>query len=307
MTAHDPTGRSLLATLSDELADAVETAAASVVTVYARQRMPGSGIAWTNDGLIVTASHVVERDEDITVGLPDGRTVPATLAGRDHGTDIALLSTGLGDLDPARRSAVEPRVGHLALAVGRPGASGAMASFGAITNVGGEWRTPRGGTVEGYLRADAAMLPGFSGGPLVDGEGAVIGINSSTLGRGGGLTIPCAAIDTVVEALRAHGRVRRGYLGVGTQQVRIPQAQVDAHRLADPHGLMIVQLENGSPAERGGLFLGDVIVAVDGDSVVTIDALQAHLDGGRIGKVSTVRVLRGGEATDVPVTIGDRQ
>jgi len=306
MTTPETASRSLLATLSDELADAVEAAGASVVTVYARQRMPGSGIVWTNDGLIVTASHVVERDEDITVGLPDGRTVPAKLAGRDAGTDLALLSTGLGDLEPARRSATEPRVGHLALAIGRPGPSGAMASFGAVTNVGGEWRTPRGATVEGFLRADAAMLPGFSGGPLVDGEGAVIGINSSTLGRGGGLTIPNDAIDTIVEALLAHGRVRRGYLGVGTQQVQIPQAQVDAHRLADPRGLLIVQLENGSPAERGRLFLGDVIVAVDGDPVVTIDALQAHLDGGRIGKVSTVRVLRGGEVREVPVTIGDR-
>lgn len=297
---------SIVASLSDELANAVERAAAGVVTVNARRRMPGSGIVWGADGLVVTANHVVERDEEITVALADGRTVPATLAGRDPGTDLALLRAQAGGLEPVARSGVAPRVGHLALAVGRPGPSGPMASFGAITTVGGAWRTPTGATVDGYVRADVAMLPGFSGGPLVDGEGGAIGLNSSTLGRGGGLTVPNGAIDAVVAALLSDGRIRRGYLGIGTQQVRLPDGQANALGLESPVALLIVQVEPGSPADRDGLFLGDAIVAIDGASVTSVEGLQDALAGEKVGQGAAVRVIRGGEPRDVTVTIGER-
>ena len=296
----------MLAALSDELANAVTAAAAGVVTVNARRRMPATGIVWDGAGLVVTASHVVERDEEITLDLPDGRTVDARLAGRDPGTDLALLRTDAGSLEPAPRSGNEPRVGHLALAIGRPGPSGPMASFGAITTVGGPWRTPSGATVEGYLRADVAMLPGFSGGPLVDGAGGVIGLNSSTLGRGGGLTIPNGAIDTVIAALEAHGRVRRGYLGIGTQGVRLPEALVAAHALPEARALMITSVEGGSPAELGGLLLGDVIVAVNGSPVNEVEQLQDHLAGDTVGRALTLRLVRGGEPRELSVTVGER-
>lgn len=297
---------SIIAALSNELADAVERAAAGVVTVNARRRMPASGIVWGADGLVVTANHVVERDDDITVSLPDGRTVPATLAGRDAGTDLALLRAQASDLEPAPRSGVAPRVGHLALAIGRPGPSGPMASFGAITTVGGAWRTSSGATVDGYVRADVAMLPGFSGGPLVDGEGGTIGLNSSTLGRGGGLTVPNGAIDAIAASLLSHGRVRRGYLGIGTQQVRLPDGQVSAFGLASPTALLVVQVEQGSPAERDGLFLGDVIVAIDGKATTSVEELQDALGGEKVGQGAAVRVIRGGEPRDVTVTVGER-
>jgi S1-C subfamily serine protease len=297
---------SVLGALSDELATAVTTAASGVVTVNARRRLPATGILWDGGGLVVTANHVVERDEEITLGLADGRTVDAHLVGRDPGTDLALLRTDAGDLEAAPRSGVEPRVGHLALAIGRPGPSGPMASFGAITTVGGPWRTPSGATVEGYLRADVAMLPGFSGGPLVDGAGGVIGLNSSTLGRGGGLTIPNGAIDTVIAALQAHGRVRRGYLGVATQGVRLPEALVAALGLPEPRGLMITSVEGGSPAEQGGLLLGDVIVAVEGAPVTDVEQLQDHLAGDTVGRALSFRLVRGGEPRELGVTVGER-
>lgn len=307
VATHNGTGTgSALAALSEELANAVETAAAAAVTVNARRRLPATGIVWGGAGLVVTANHVVERDEEITLGLADGRTIEATLVGRDPGTDLALLKTTAGDLQPAARSGQTPRVGHLALAIGRPGPSGPMASFGAISTVGGPWRTPSGATIEGYLRADVAMLPGFSGGPLVDGAGGVLGLNSSTLGRGGGLTLPNGAIDAVVAALQSHGKVRRGYLGIGTQGVTLPEALVSAHGLAGGRALMITGIEAGSPAEQGGLLLGDVLVAVDGAPIAEVEQLQDKLAGDTVGRAIAIKLVRGGEPREVSVTVGER-
>jgi S1-C subfamily serine protease len=215
---------SLLAGVSSELADAVERAGAGVVTVDARRRHPATGIVWSADGLIATANHVVERDEEIQVGLPDGRTAEAALVGRDPGSDLAVLRVGATDLSPLERSEGEPRVGHLTLAIGRPGPSGPMASLGVITAVGGPLRFRGGGSLERYVRADVAMLPGFSGGPLVDSAGRLIGLNSSSLGRSGQLTVLAESIDATVATLLQHGRVRRGYLGVGAQGVQLPDA-----------------------------------------------------------------------------------
>lgn len=297
---------SMLSSLSDELANAVETAAVGVVTVNARRRMPATGIVWNGDGLVVTANHIVERDEDLTLGLADGRTMAAKIVGRDPGTDLALLQSDAGSLEAAPRSALEPRVGNLALALGRPGPSGPMASFGAITTVGGPWRTPTGATVEGYLRADVAMLPGFSGGPLIDGAGGVIGLNSSTLGRGGGLTIPNGAIESVIAALQTHGRVRRGFLGIGTQGVTLPDALITAHKLSGSHALLITTVESGSPAESGGLMLGDVILAVEGAPIQDVEQLQDHLAGDTVGRAITLRLVRGGEPRELSVTVGER-
>lgn len=297
----------VLGRLSDELADAVDRAGAGTVTVYGRQRMPATGIIWSEDGLIVTANHVVEQNEDIKVGLPDGRTVPATLVGRDGGSDIALLKTDVTDLTPPARSDLEVRPGNLVLAVGRPGPSGPMASFGVVSTVGGSWRSHRGGTVEGYIRADVAMLPGFSGGPLVDVEGRVLGLNSSTLGRGGGMTIPTNAIDAIVNGLKTHGKVRRGFLGIGAQAVGINPRLAGELGLAQERGLVVVSIEPDGPAERDGLLLGDVIVAVAGLPVGSVEELQDRLAGDLVGTAVPIRVIRGGALNEVTVTVGERQ
>ncbi len=181
-----------------------------------------------------------------------------------------------------------------------------MASFGAVTTVGGEWRSHRGSRVEGFIRADVAMLPGFSGGPLIDGAGGVLGMNTSSLGRGGGLTVPTAAIDTIVTALQSDGKIRRGYLGVGTQPVRLPETMVNAHGLPNDGGLLLVQVEPASPADQAGLLLGDVMIALDGQPVADIESLQDYLSGSQVDQSIAVRILRGGEPRDVSVTIGER-
>lgn len=298
----------ILERLSDELAAAVERAGAGTVTVNARRRMPASGIVWSADGLIVTANHVVERDEDITVGLPDGRQLPATLVGRDQGSDVALLKVDANGLTALPRAESEAKIGNLTLAVARPGPSGPMASFGVVSTTGGSWRTRHGTTLEGWVRADVAMLPGFSGGPLVDAEGRVIGLNTSLFGRGAGhgITIPAAAVEKTVEALKAHGKVRRGFLGIGAQAVRLPAAQASGLGLSQEQGLLIVSVEPGGPAEQGGLFLGDVIVALNGQPVAEVEELQDRLTGDLVGQPVPIRLLRGGELKDVNVAVGER-
>jgi S1-C subfamily serine protease len=295
---------SMLSDLSQALAETVQTAGAAVVRVEARRRMPASGIVWSADGLIITAHHVVEADEGIRVGLADGETVPAELVGRDHTTDLALLRTQASDLNMPRWLETETgKVGHLVLALGRPGES-VLATMGIISALDGGWRTPAGGMLDRYLQTDVVMYPGFSGGPLVDVDGRVIGLNTSGLLRGVSLTIGVKSMRQIADMLTKHGRVRRGYLGVSAQPVRLPaaiQAEIDREV-----GLLLVSVEPESPAEKGGLILGDVIIGIEDEAVQTLDDLMAGLSGDRIGIATRMTVLRGGVATQVTVEPGER-
>jgi len=214
--------------------------------------------------LIVTAHHVVERDDQISVGLADGRSAAATLVGRDPTTDLAVLQSDEKDLAPATWA--EPdglKVGHLVLALGRPGKT-VQATLGIVSALGGGWRTRGGGQIDRYLQTDVVMYPGFSGGPLVNAAGAVVGINTSALLRGTSLTLLTTTVRRVIEDLVAHGKVRRGYLGVGTQPARLSEGL--AKQLGQETGLLLVSVEPGSPAEQGGLFMGDTIVGFDGQA-----------------------------------------
>lgn len=295
-----------LAQLSDGLAAAVERAARSTVTVAARSRIAATGIVWAADGVVLTCDHVIEREDDITVGLPDGRDVKAALVGRDPGSDLAVLRVDAGSLVPADRvTAGDVRVGHLVLAVGRPSKEGPMASLGVVGAIGGPWRTVSGGQVDGYLRSDTTFYPGFSGGPLVTADGRVAGVNSSRLGRGAGLTIPAPAAETIAAALLSGGRIRRGYLGIGSQQARLPAA-LSAAVGGQATGLLVVMVEPGSPAETAGLLIGDILAAVRGHALTDLDSLQAVLGPDSVGKPTPVTVLRGGERRELSVTVGER-
>jgi len=293
-----------LTALSDALAAAVEAAGPSVVRVEARRRLPASGIVWSADGLIVTAHHVVERDENIRVGLPDGQTVPASLIGRDPSTDLALLRARASGLAPAAWAAAETlRVGHLMLALGRPGQT-VMATLGIVSALKKDWRTPAGGQFDHYLQTDALMYPGFSGGPSVDATGRIIGLNSSALLRGVSLAVPAGTVRRVADALLAHGRIKRGYLGVAAQPVRLAGGL--AAQLGQETGLLLGSVEPGSPAERGGLFMGDTIVALAGHPVRHLDDLLALLSSDRVGQAVPVRIVRGGQVLEVTVVIGEQ-
>jgi S1-C subfamily serine protease len=286
---------------SDSLAAAVEKAAQAVVTVDARGRMPATGIVWSADGEILTADHVVQRDENIQVTLGDGRTLAARVVGRDPGSDLALLKVEASGL-PVPELAETLKVGHLVFAVGRP--EEVQATLGSVVALGGPVRGHRR-NFAAYIQSDVTMYPGFSGGPLIDASGRVAGLNSSALARGASLAIPVAVLREVAEALRRDGRVKRGYLGVSTQPVAL--AEDAAAQLGQATGLMVIGAEKDSPAASGGLMQGDVIVALGGRPVADIDDLQAALGPETVDQTTTVKVVRGGEVRELEVRVGVRR
>jgi S1-C subfamily serine protease len=292
----------VLQDLSNDLANAVEQAGAGVVRVEGRKRFPATGIVWDTN-VVVTAHHVVTRDENIKIGLPNGDTTAATLAGRDPSTDLAVLRTQ-ASLQRPTWAENQPRVGQLVLALGRPGDS-VQAALGIIGTVGDGWRTPAGGAVDHYVQTDVVMYPGFSGGPLVSAGGEILGLNTSALLRDVSVTVPTSTIRRVVEALLAHGRVKRGYLGIGTQPVRLPDNL--AQQVGQETGLMLMSVEPDSPAAKGNLLLGDVIVGISGEPVRHLDDLFAQLSGDRVGTSVPVRIVRGGQIQEVAVTVGERE
>ena len=290
---------------SNGLTAAVEKAGASTVTVDARKRYPASGIAYAED-LVLTADHVVTREENIKITLPDGKSLAATIAGRDPGSDLAVLRLAEKALSPAQTSD-EVKVGQLVLALGRPGAEGMQASWGIVTSINGPARTFRGGMLDEFIRSETTPYPGFSGGPLINAEGEVLGLNTSGLTRGSSLTIPNKVAWRIAEALATHGSVKRGYLGVRTQPVEIPDASRQELKREQDHGLLVLWLEEGGPAANGGLLVGDILVAVNGQPVGDPDDLFSVLNSETVGKAISVEVLRGGRPQTVQVTVGERK
>lgn len=308
----DETTASALSAFSDQLADVVANAARSIVTVAARPRQTATGILWKteNETIVLTADHVVEREDDIKVVLPDGKEVKAQLIGRDPGTDLAALrlpADALGaDAQPAETGGAL-RPGHLVLAIGRPGKDGPRVSFGAVSAIDGPRRSWHGGEIEGVIFADVTLYPGFSGGPLVDLSGKVVGLNSSHLTRQNSSAIPLVTLDRVAKTLLTHGRVRRGYLGVGTQQVPLPEALAQKAGLTQESALLVVNVEPGSPAEKGGLMLGDLLALVGDQPIIDVDSLRAQLSSEKLDQALAVRVIRGGEAQNLTITVGERK
>lgn len=289
---------------SNAMAKLVADSGPAIVRVEGRRRSAASGIVWSKDGHILTANHVVRRDDNITVGLAGGETMAATLVGRDPTTDLALLkvdATGLQTLPLAAET--DMSVGHLVLALARPGQT-VQATLGVVSALGGAWRTRIGGQIDAYLQTDVLMYPGFSGGPLVGAGGVLLGLNSSGFGQGVSLTIPHMTLSRVAGALGEHGHVRRGYLGISTQRVRLPETH--AETLGQQSGLLIVSVEPGSPADEGGLLLGDTVVTLSNKPIANHDALMAALTGEVVGQKEIVRVLRGGKLQEMAIKIGER-
>jgi len=287
---------STLQALSDSLAGAAEGVGRRVVAIGARRRIPSSGILW-QDGVVVTAQHTIQREDDIVITLPDGSTAPATLAGRDPGTDLAALRlapNGTSAIEVAPLDAI--RVGSLVLALGRPGRE-LTAALGLVSAVGDAWRTWRGGRIDRFIRLDISIYDGFSGGPLVDAEGRVLGVNTSTLLRGAPTAVPAATVNRVIAVLLEHGHVPTGYLGVGMQTVSLSEQST---------GLMVMSVDPDGPAGRGGVLLGDVITAIDEAAVSDPADVLTHLDADRVGKAARLRLVRAGQPTSVTVTVGQR-
>lgn len=299
-------GNGFLEMLSSELAAAVERVSESVVRVDARRGNSATGIVWSSGGHILTADHGIEREDDIKVHLADGGSHRATLVARDPGSDLALLGVDATGLTPAEHASFDAlRVGSLVMAVGRPGASGHMATMGIISAIGGVWRTARGSQLPGYVRADATLYPGFSGGPLVDVAGRVVGINSWMLSQGAGFAVPVGVAAGLADALQKGG-VKRAFLGVGTQVVPITH-RVREQVGAQETGLIVLSLVPGGPAEMSGLLIGDVLISLDGHPLTDADDLQAQLTPERVGTTAQLQVVSGGELKNVTVRLGQRE
>ncbi|HEY0394970.1 MAG TPA: S1C family serine protease [Candidatus Elarobacter sp.] len=282
---------SALSALSDAIAATVERAAPSVVAVEARSRIGSSGFFIRPD-LVLTADHALESD-DVEIVRADGNAERVAIAGRDPSTDLALLrvTTGGTPIDLGDGTAL--RVGAIALALARDDDGDLAASMGVISAVGGAWRTWQGGEIDRFVRPDLSLYPRFSGSPLLDAAGRAIGMNTGGLSRRQALTVPATTVRRVVEALLARGgRIPRGYLGVAFQAVK--------------GGVVVIGVEPGSPADRGGVIVGDVITAVAGERVEDVEFLLSLLGSGSVGRELAIDILRGGVPRQLRLTVGER-
>lgn len=291
--------------LSNDLAAAVDGASQVVVSIHARRRIPSTGIIWEKN-LIVAADHTVHKEEDVDVSMPDGTTAGARVTGRDRATDICILALD-NDHAPGIIDVAPLRVGQLTLAVGRPGQH-ATATLGVVSAVGPEWRTARGGRIDQFARLDMAVYDGFSGSPLVTADGRIAGLCTSGLTRGGAIAIPAATVVRVVASLRADGGLtRRGFLGINTQVVPLPESIRERIAPIGEHvpqfGLMIVSVQEGSPAERAGLTLGDLVVGLDGIVMEDPRDVFDALGPSSVGREIAATIIRGGQPVTFPVTV----
>ncbi len=302
---HESSTPSAWRALSHDLSGAVEKAGRAVVAINARRRIPSSGVVW-RPGAIITANHTLEYEE-IGVTLPDSRTTPASLAGRDPSTDLAVLRLGGVDLPAAEAGDLASvKVGHVVLAVARTSEGAERAALATIGVLGAAWRTWRGGLLDRTVRLDRNLHPNFSGGPVVDDQGRVLGIGTSALSRYSAVVIPASTINRVMDELLTRGHIARGYLGLGMHPLRLPSRLRKSLNLSAESGIMVVAVEPESPAEKAGVMIGDILVALDGTPVRDTDDVQSYLGGERIGKPVSASIIRGGSLKELSIVVGER-
>ncbi|MGH9629296.1 MAG: S1C family serine protease [Bryobacteraceae bacterium] len=294
-----------LSDLSNSLALAVERGALSVVTIHGRPRIPSSGIVWRS-GLILTSDAALRRDEDLRVTLPDGKTVPAALKGRDATTDLALLSCDTGSTAAASfgKGALKP--GQIILTVGRTADTGPIATMGIISGVSGEWQTWRGGKLDQFVRLDVSVYPTSAGGAVINGEGKILGVVAAGLSRSSVIAITQPTIERVAEVLSTKGRVARGYLGIGVQSVAIPQALKEQLSIQQDTGVIALNVEDGGPAAGAGMLIGDVVLSLGNHRITGPEALHAALDSSAVNKQLPLNILRGGTLLKLVATVAER-
>jgi S1-C subfamily serine protease len=287
--------------LSQAFATAVEAVAAHLVRVEDRASRGATGIVWSED-LVISVHHPLSDAEGFALLIPNGSRVDAELVGRDPATDLALLRAKGAKLSPARfADAAGARPGELLVAVSRS-PRGLAASLRLLAVVGGEWQTRGGGRIDRLLQTDTAPMPGFAGGALIRADGSVLGLSTGALARGGSVAISESTLRRVIGELTEHGRVRRGYLGVSTIPVRLPQKLAD--ELGQAGALLVTGVQPGGPAEAAGVLLGDAIVTIGDRATTDVRALRASLSDDRIGQELSARIVRAGKALDVAIVIG---
>jgi S1-C subfamily serine protease len=264
-----------------------------------------SGVHW-KPGVIVTASHLVRRAAEVNIILPDGNTVNGTVAGRDSTTDLAAVR-----LDSPKTLATLPlasaaRVGELVLTVARSGRGELSASAGIVARIGGPWHSWRGGQIDRLLRPDVRLYPGQSGSALVNGRGELLGVNSTVLARESVITLPTETVDRVINELLERGHIMQPYLGIAMQQVQLPHEWRSSASPDQEYGLLVMHVATDAPAKLAGIHLGDVIIAADAQPVQGVRQLHRLLLRKRTRETLKLRVVRGGNAIEADVTLGDR-
>jgi len=292
--------------LSNALAQSTERAAANVVAVHAEARGSASGVVWRT-GIIVTAEHALRRDEEIHATLPDARVVPTTLAGRDPSTDLAVLKCAEATVGVAAfGDAAALRPGNLTLVVGRTRASGPVAALGVVSLVAPERRTWTGAALTPYIRLDVGLQPTAIGGAVVDAQGRTVGMATPRFARFGAIAIPAPAIDRVVDTLLKKGHIPQGYLGVGLQPVRLPDALRQSLQRSEKTAAIVLEVEPESPAHKAGIVIGDILIALAGHSVARLEDVHGQLHGEAIGQQLALKFVRGGAVQEVNIVVGER-
>ena len=292
--------------LSNALAQATERAAASVVAVHTERRGSSSGIVW-RAGVIVTPEHALRRDEEIQVTLPDGRVTSATLAGRDSSTDIAVLKC-----PEASREVVEfgdvatLKPGNLTLIVGRTRVSGPVAALGVVSLVAPDRHTWTGASIVPYIRLDVGLQPTAIGGAVIDADGGVVGLATPRFARFGAIAIPVSAINKVTDTLLEKGHIPRGYLGVGLQLVRLPDALREKLQWSEKTAAIVMDVHPNGSADKAGIVIGDILVSLAGLPVTRLEDIQSHLAGDAIGKTLPLKFIRGGSIQEANVVVEER-
>jgi S1-C subfamily serine protease len=281
------------AALSDHLAASVAAAAARVVAVHGHGPRRPSGLVW-REGLVVTAEELLDGGDDLSVTLPNGTTVKAELVGRDPTTDVALLKVATGPAGEWRAAPI-PSVGSLALAVGR-GEASPIAALGVVGEVGEAWRSQQGGRIDARLRLGLKLAGAAEGGAVVAPDGGLIGMAVNGP-RHRAMAIPAATLARSVAALLEKGYVARAYFGAALQGLG---------RRGAPGGVIVVEVEQGSPAAGAGFMVGDIITTWEGEPVRSVGDLVHRLGTDAVGHTVTLGFLRGGQSSEAACTLGER-
>jgi S1-C subfamily serine protease len=304
----------LLDAYSNAVVRAVEEVGPSVVNIEVRHRArgprspkggSGSGFVFTPDGLILTNSHVVHDASSLEVTLQDGRHLTASMVGDDPDTDLAVIRVSGGDFSPATLAdSSRLRPGQLVIAIGNPLGFQASVTAGVLSALGRSLRSRSGRLVDNILQTDAALNPGNSGGPLVDSRGEVIGVNTAVILPAQGLcfAIPSNTARWVASRLIQHGRIRRGYLGVGGQSAKLQRRRVLEMQLAGDGGFLVLSVEPGSPAAVAGLEEGDILIALDDRPIQGVDDLHRLMTDHPVGTRTTLTLLRRGRKLSLEAT-----
>jgi S1-C subfamily serine protease len=308
---------SLLDAYSTAVTDAVERISPSVAHIAVHQTAGqtrsgeprerqggGSGFVFTPDGLILTNSHVVHEATRISVAFSNGRHMPATLIGEDPASDLAVIRVHEPGLVAAELGDSQKlRVGQIAIAIGAPYGFQSTVTAGVVSALGRSLRSYSGRLIDDVIQTDAALNPGNSGGPLVDSAGRVVGVNTATILPAQGI---CFAIGIntakfVAGRLLRDGRIRRSYVGISGQTVPLHRRVVRFYDLPNESGALVLSVEEKSPAKRAGLRSGDIIIALESQSVAGVDDLHRLLTEVRVGVSCPVTVFRWTEKLDLHV------